>query len=105
MFPAEFHLLGHTVHVDVIEPKSWPHGEACVGVWIPPENRIQLVEQGESGMVHALCHELTHAILGMMNHKLYSNEVFVDQFGGMLAQVLMTLKEKPRRKAARKAKC
>lgn len=104
MFPAEFHILGHTVQIDVIAPKDWPHGETCVGVWNPADNRIELVQQGESGMVHAFCHELTHAILGMMNHKLYSNEPFVDQFGGMLAQILMTLKPKPRRKTAKRTR-
>lgn len=47
MFPAEFHILGHTVQIDVIAPKDWPHGETCVGVWNPADNRIELVQQGE----------------------------------------------------------
>ena len=102
--PAECRLLSHTIRIEVIDPHDWPHGENCVGVWMPPENRIELVRQGESGMMHALCHELTHAVLGMMNSRLYANEVFVDQFGGMLAQILSTLEPvKPRRKTARKS--
>ena len=104
MFPAEFHILGHTVQIDVIAPKDWPHGESCVGVWNPAENQISLVEQHESGMVHAFCHELVHCTLGFMGHRLYSNEVFVDQFGGLLAQILMTLQEKPRKKTAKRTR-
>ena len=101
-FPAECHLLGHHIQIHAIPESEWEHGPGVVGVWLPSKNRIELLQQGESAMLHALCHEWTHAILGMMNHRLYSNEAFVDQFGGMLAQMLSTLKEfKPARKRKR----
>lgn len=100
-FPAEFRILGHLVRIEVIAAADWQHGETCVGVWLPGSNRIELRgDQCESVLLHTLCHEWVHCILTQMNHKLAHNETFVDQFGGLLAQVLSTLE--PRRKAAGK---
>ena len=48
---------------------------------------VPLISQRQE---QAFCHELTHWILHQMNHKLASDEVFVDNFGSYLHQFLTT---------------
>lgn len=92
--PKSFKLLGHTVTVKVIPEAEWikDKDEDDVGEWFVRELRIDLLEQSPSPLMHAFTHELTHAILDMMNHELNRNEVFVDNFAGLLAQALTTAK-------------
>ena len=87
--PKQFKLLGHTITVDVIRKSEWPYTD-CIGIFIPDENKIQVLKQQPAQTHHAYWHEVCHAALFMMNHKLYANEQFVDQLGGLLAQLAAT---------------
>jgi hypothetical protein len=85
--PKSFRLLGHTITVHVLPRSRWPH-EDCVGLFDPASNHIYVMRQSKSQTAHSFWHEVTHAMLFYMNHKLYSNEQFVDQLGGLVAQVI-----------------
>ena len=89
--PQHIQLMGHDIDVHVIPIKDWTMAD-CAGYWEPGENRIVLVEQAPDVTFLTFCHELTHAILSMMSHPLNEDEVFVDQFGGLLAQALKSAK-------------
>lgn len=78
--------MGHTVSVMIVDAANWPYD--AHGFWDPGKNEILLVRQKRSMMLHTFWHEVTHAILDMMSSRLSHNEVFVDQFGGLLAQVV-----------------
>lgn len=91
--PKSFQLLGHTINVRVIPRSKWRHGKNVVGIWIPDKLRIDLLSDPiETQLQATFCHELTHALLDMMNHELSHNEVFVDNLGGLLMQALTTFK-------------
>jgi len=79
--------MGHTITVMVSPAEDWAHAEVA-GFWDPATNQITLVKQSKDVMWHTFWHEVTHAILHMMSHPLNDDEVFVDQFGGLLAQAL-----------------
>lgn len=85
--PKSFRLMGHTITVTVIPRNRWTFTD-CVGFFDPTNNTISLMKQDRSILLHTCWHEITHAILHAMNHKLYSNEAFVDQMGGLIAQIL-----------------
>jgi hypothetical protein len=87
--PKQFKMLGHTIRVEVIKKSEWPYPD-CIGIFIPDENKIQVLKQQPAQTLHAYFHEITHCALFMMNHKLYANEQFVDQLGGLLAQLAAT---------------
>ena len=99
--PKSFKLFGHTIKVAVISKTNWGPlidgitkeegcSETCVGLFDPATNAIYLVRQPRSQLSHSLWHETTHAILYYLNHKLYSNEQFVDTVAGCIAQVIET---------------
>lgn len=95
--PKRFHLLGHTITVRVVSKRDWEvlaesyeDMEDAIGFWCPSENLILIRRQRKTQVLHTFAHELTHAVLYYMNHGLYKNEVFVDNFGGLLAQALET---------------
>lgn len=92
--PKRFKLLGHTISVVVQQESEWlkNNAEDEVGDWSPPDLLISLVEQDQTLLMHAFCHELTHALLDMMNNDLSKDEAFVDTFAGLLAQALTTSK-------------
>lgn len=61
------------------------------------EKRIQIAKRSSSGrqftqaeQEETFWHELTHAILEDMNHKLYSNEPFVERFSKRLTRAIRT---------------
>lgn len=85
--PSSFRLMGHTLHVHVITKRQWSMTD-CVAYFDPNANSIYVMRQGKSQVLHAFWHEVTHAMLYFMGHKLYSNEQFVDQIGGFLAQIM-----------------
>lgn len=88
--PSSFKLVGHKITVKVI-PKSRWRRKSCVGIWLPNQLRIELLDSGEASVVqHTFCHELTHAILDCMGHDLSQNEQFVDTLGALLQQALTT---------------
>jgi hypothetical protein len=89
MIPSSFPLLGHTIQVFVTPREDWEFGDDCVGIWLPHCHQIHI--QGgvdDSLKMHTFFHEMCHAVLDMMNHKLGRNEVFVDTLAGLLHQAL-----------------
>lgn len=94
--PKTLKLLNHTVTVRVVSPRDWEAIEEendledAVACWAPNLDLILIKRQSKDQMLHALYHELTHAILDMMSDKLSYNEKFVDTFGGLLAQAMDT---------------
>ena len=87
--PKSVKLMGHTITVEVVNKKDWDV-EGAVAIWIPDEYRIRLMRQPRARLAHAYLHELTHATLDAMGHKLSRNESFVDLFSGLLSQALET---------------
>ena len=89
MIPSTVPLLGHTIQVFVCPPEEWPHGDDCVGIWSPTDHQIHIHGGIDDSLkMHSFFHELLHAALDMMNHKLARNEAFVDQLAGLLHQAL-----------------
>jgi hypothetical protein len=97
--PKTFKLFAHTVTVSFISKRLWPavckeafeddkDAEDCVGFFSPTSNSIFLLRQPKSQLSHSLWHEITHAVLYYLNHKLYSNEQFVDTVAGCISQVI-----------------
>lgn len=69
--------------------ETWPHGEECVGLWNPGTNEISInARMTGKSREQVFLHELTHAVLDGMSHKLARNEVFVDQFACLMHQAL-----------------
>jgi hypothetical protein len=101
--PKSFQLLGHTITVRIVSVRDWEAlveavdddnnmDEADLGYWIPGDDLIVLKRQPKAQLMHTFTHELTHAILYYMNCALWTDEVFVDNFGGLLAQAMDTAK-------------
>jgi len=95
--PKSFTIMGHTIKVHIVSVRDWEslaekydEMDDCCGFWVPDSNLIVLLRQPRSKLFHTYTHELTHAILFYMNNKLWRNEQFVDQFGGLLSQALET---------------
>lgn len=101
--PSSVNLLGHTIVVTRIPMVEWPHGDDCVGIYDPLNQRIDLLAEydGSRGL-HTFMHELLHAALMVMNHKLAFDEKFVDTLGGLLAQALFPAQQTMKKKVARK---
>lgn len=80
--------------VIIKEAKEFEKNLGLYGLWSPSENKITIQKGLEEGQKdHTLWHEITHVILDHMGEEeLSSNEKFVDLFGGLLAQVIKTLK-------------
>ncbi len=96
MIPKSFNILNHTV--EIVYDNEYCHKNNCFGQFLYKENKIILADSYRTKkqwrkykpeiVEHVFYHELTHCILYYMNHELWDNENFVDQFGGLLAQVL-----------------
>lgn len=92
--PEKFHLYGQTITVSS-EPSLIQRDDA-VGTAVYRTNSIAIQPSTGSWtrhtdmIEHAFFHELVHMILNKMGHKLYSDEVFVDQFSALLHQALST---------------
>jgi len=87
--PKRFQLHGHIVTVRILPLSKWPHTKRAVGIYEPGLHRIDLRgDQGDTELQQTFCHELIHALLDEMNHKLTHDEVFVDTLGSLLAQAL-----------------
>lgn len=99
--PRRFCIHGHRVTVKILTPAGWirhkfPKGS--VGIYDPTTHVIGLRnELGDTEMQQTFCHEVTHALLDAMNHKLSFNEVFVDNFGSLLHQALSSFDSNPKR--------
>jgi hypothetical protein len=102
MIPSTFTILNHTI--EVVFDNDYCDKQGYHGCWQPADNRIVLanrykkngkwVPYKHSIIYHTFYHELTHCILFYMNKpELGENEEFVDNFGGLLAQVILSAKE------------
>lgn len=82
-------MHGHVVTVRIIPLSTWRHAKAAVGMWDPGTHRIDLRgDQGDTELQQVFCHELVHAVLDEMRHKISYDEKFVDNFGSLLQQAL-----------------
>lgn len=99
--PRRFQIHGHQVRVKILTPTGWKrhkYPKDSVGIFDPENHVIGLrAELGDTEMQQTFCHELTHCLLDAMNHKLSHNEVFVDNFGSLMAQALASFNCNPRR--------
>lgn len=87
--PRQFKVVGHTVKVTVVPVGQWKHKD-CVAFFDPESSRILIKRRSASLNRQAFWHEAVHAALSAINHKLYADEVFVDNLGGLLAQIMET---------------
>lgn len=86
--PKTFKLMGHTISVRLVAKKDWKYKDEW-GWWDPAKNEILLVKQPRTQLRHSFWHEVTHAMLDMVGQiKLSADERFVDQVGGLLAQIM-----------------
>lgn len=92
--PRRFQIHGHRITVKILTPAGWTRHKFpkdSVGIYDPTTHVIGLRnELGDTEIGQAFCHELIHALLDEMNHKLSFNEVFVDNLGSLLHQALQT---------------
>lgn len=90
--PSTFQLMGKTYTVHVISKDDWEDAEVW-GDFCTSTCRIRVLKhQNPETTEQTFYHELVHAILTSMNHRLNKNETFVDQFGSLLQQVMKTSK-------------
>lgn len=92
--PKQFELHGQTIRIE-FEP-SMANDRGCVGESKMKENKL-LLQTSVSGHVcsqeyieQTFCHELVHFILLHMGSDKNGDEVFVDTFGHLLHQALVT---------------
>jgi hypothetical protein len=107
--PRSFQLMAHTITVKAIPGDKWRHKD-CVGFYNYEKQRIELKDAGTTMPGHIFMHELLHAALSAMGHKLNNDEAFVDQLSGLLQQAFETAKyprqtrrpRKPKRETSRR---
>jgi hypothetical protein len=87
--PSSFKVVGHTVKVSVVPASKWTRKD-CVAYFDPEKSVILIKRRSASLNRQAFWHEAIHAALSAINHKLYADEVFVDNLGGLIAQILET---------------
>lgn len=88
--PKSFKVLGHTVRVIVVPAGQWK-AKDCIGYFDPEHSRIVIRRQRPASLMHhTFWHEVVHVVLNAINHKLYADESFVDNMGGVLAQIVET---------------
>lgn len=87
--PGVLPLMGHIIPVTLYSADEWPHGDDYIGIWDPNRLAIDLnAEVDGTKLEQVFFHELTHAVLDVMNHRLSRNEAFVDQFASLLHQAI-----------------
>ncbi len=96
-----FKLLGHKIKVSYVKRIMLPDGSTPYGVYYSEQNKIVVATHSpnnneplpEEFIRHTFFHELSHAMMLLMNrHELYQDECFVDNLGGLLAQFYDTHK-------------
>jgi hypothetical protein len=100
MIPKQFKILNHTI--DVIFDNEYCYQKNAFGIFLANENKIILADSYRTKkqwrkykpeiVEHVFHHEMVHVILYYMNHSLFENEEFVDNFAGLLAQIEQTKK-------------
>lgn len=87
--PTSFPLFGDSVRVEIVPLEEWKHATDDVAVWTPFTGTISLRDDLKcEKREQAYFHEMVHAILDGMGHKLSRNEAFVDQFASLLHQAI-----------------
>lgn len=87
--PTHVPLLGHVIPVRVVRKADWKYDEDTMGIWDPRSNVIDLNDEFTGTQLEqCYFHELTHAMLDMLDHKLARNEQFVEQLSGLLHQAI-----------------
>jgi hypothetical protein len=91
--PKRFQLAGHTIEVVNVPVRRWKHGQDSVGMWLPEENRIELLTSLKgTNRQQVFLHEATHAILDIAAYyNLSTDEVLVDRIAHLLQQMLTTM--------------
>lgn len=91
--PKSFQLAGHTINVVNIPKRRWKHGDDSVGMWLPEQNRIELLTSLKgTNRQQVFLHEATHAILDIAGYyKLSEDEALVDRIAHLLQQMLTTM--------------
>lgn len=94
--PKQFTMMGRTfkvrMHDKPIPDDDDPRGPGLLGRCDHDQGVIHVCkQQAKDSQVHTFYHEITHAILGALGREtLNRDERFVDQFSGLLLQVLKT---------------
>ena len=103
---ASFRQRGVLVRVYLVTPDEWEHGSECEGVWLPSNNRIEILNELDPVHIQrVLCHELMHCILDLFNSKMTHDETFVDNCGAGFWEAWTSFRAyKPRRKRKANAK-
>jgi hypothetical protein len=93
--PRRFKMHGHEITVRILPLSRWPHTKGALGLYDPKLHRIDVrSDQPDTAIQQTFCHEFVHAVLGQMDHKLYADEVFVDNFGSLLHQALSSFRNR-----------
>lgn len=79
-------VVGRTRY-DIVVQASPRKGFGCIYY---AQRVIQIAPRRESGMALTFWHELTHAVLHDMGHRLANNERFVEQFSTRLHKAVLT---------------
>jgi hypothetical protein len=101
--PTSFRLLAHKVTVHRIPAARWKHAD-CVAYYEADKHRIYIRESTDAMPGHCFFHELTHAVLGSMGHKLNTDEAFVDNFSGLLHQAFTSARYKAEPRQPRRSR-
>lgn len=92
--PTKFELHGQTINVlydNALIAKTDSRGEAHARnniIYLQPNN--DGCPQPQTSVEQAFCHELTHFILQHMESDKNNDEIFVNLFGNLLHQALVT---------------
>ena len=98
--PSSFPLFGKVVTVAIVPLADWQHGDDSVGLWNPQTYVIHVRgDQPQVAMEQTYLHEMSHAILDGMSHRLARNEAFVDNFANLLHQALTGARYARKRKS------
>lgn len=93
MIPNTIQCMGQTYTVILVAFNDWKDGDDTAGVFDPDRNEVRIRKSvALDRMEQAFFHEMVHVILTALNHKLNHDEVFVDQFSGLLHQILKSSK-------------
>jgi uncharacterized damage-inducible protein DinB len=71
----------------VVPADEWEDSEA-LAFWDPEKYEITMKRQPRTLLMHTFWHECMHAMLDTLSHPLATDEVFVDQMGGLIAQIM-----------------
>jgi predicted SprT family Zn-dependent metalloprotease len=101
--PYQFKMQNHTIKVEINNEKC--EDREALGLADYNVNKIYLatksqgVNVSKSIIEHSFCHELAHYLLNALGEKEKNeDEAYVDLLGGLLAQVLSTMKFKENEK-------